>query len=400
MAEPLTTINNAAQAPSARFRLTEPEVAKDPAEFFEELRSKCPVAHSDSFDGFWILSRYKDVHDAALNAEVYSSASGMTIPVLSQPPVICIEQDDPEHRTYRKPLQGWFSAKRIEDLAPKVREIVTNLIDAVIDEGQGDLAEILAAPVPPIVIALILGLPEKDWDWFREREATTLRLSQTGDKEGAAAAANDVLNYLSASIEERRARPQDDMLSDIAALMIDGEPIPHQDAVSLAFLVLGAGHETTVGGIGGLLYRVAQDADVRDQLIKDPALIDRAVEEGLRIETPLLGLGRKLTADSTVDDITMPAGDRVMLMWGAANRDPAVFENPDEFRLDRTNSQKHIAFGAGVHRCVGAALARLELRTVLEEVLRRMPNLRLTNPDELQVTWTVGREFQGLNCTW
>jgi cytochrome P450 len=389
-----------ADVPTVRFRLTESEVAKDPAEFFEDLRSKCPVAHSDSFDGFWILSRYDDVHDAALNPQVYSSASGMTIPVIPQPPVICIEQDDPEHRKYRKPLQGWFSVKRMEELEPRVREIVTRLIDEAVDERAGDLAEILAGAVPPIVIALILGLPEKDWDWFREREATTLRLAQVGDAEGAGTAANDVLNYLSASIEERRAHPQSDMLSDIAALTIDGEPISHKDAVSLAFLILGAGHETTVGGIGGLIYRVAQDPDIRDQLIGDPALVERAVEEALRLETPLLGLGRMLASDVTVDDVEIPAGERVMLMWGAANRDPAVFEDPEAFRLDRTNSQKHIAFGAGVHRCVGAPLARLEMRIVLEEVLRRMPNLRLTNPDEVHVTWTVGREFQGLTCTW
>ncbi|GAF47459.1 cytochrome P450 [Rhodococcus wratislaviensis] len=398
MADTVANIDDS-QAHSVRFQLTDPEVAKDPGEFFADLRSKCPVAHSDSFDGFWTLSRYKDVFDAALKPQAFSSASGVTIPVVPQPQVLCIEQDDPEHRKYRKPLQGWFTAKRMQEIEPSVRQIVTTLLDEIVDDKKGDLAGIAAA-VPAMVIALILGLPEKDWDWFREREATTLRLAQTGDKEGAGAAANDVLNYLSATIEERRVNPQEDMLSDLAALAIDGQVISHQEAVSLAFLLLGAGHETTVGGIGGLLYRVFQNPDVRDQLIDDPTLVVAAVEEALRVETPLFGLGRMVTQDSTVDEVNIPAGDRVMLMWGSANRDPDVFEDPETFRLDRDNSEKHIAFGAGIHRCVGAPLARLEMRVVLEEILQRMPNLRLTSPDDVNVIWTVGREFQGLHSTW
>lgn len=398
MAETVAPTDDA-QAHSVRFQLTEPEVAKNPGEFFADLRSKCPVAHTESFDGFWMLSRYQDVFDAALKPQNFSSASGISIPVIPQPPVLCIEQDDPDHRKYRRPLQGWFTAKRMEEIEPEVRQIVTTLIDGMVDDKAGDLAEIAAA-VPPMVIALILGLPEKDWDWFREREATTLRLAQVGDKDGAFAAATDVLNYLGATIDERRKDPQADMLSDLAHLVVDGQVISHDEAVSLAFLVLGAGHETTVGGIGGLLYRVFQDADVRDQLLEDSTLVASAVEESLRVESPLLGLGRITKQDSTVDDVTIPEGDRVMLMWGAANRDPEVFDDPDVFRLDRENSEKHIAFGAGVHRCVGAPLARLEMQIVLEELLKRMPGLRLNNPKDVDVVWTVGREFQHLDSTW
>jgi cytochrome P450 len=382
------------------FQLLDPDVAKDPGPYFETLRTTCPVAHSDSFNGFWILSRHSDVYDAALKPEVYSSRDGITIPSIPQPPVICIGQDDPEHRKYRKPLQGWFSVKRIQALDDRVRGIVTRCLDEVIQDGQGDLAAILAAPVPPMVIGLILGLPETDWNWFRERGTTLLQLAQTGDREGAGPVYQDIANYLSDSLEDRRKSPRDDMLSDIVALTIDDAPIKHQDAVSLAFLLLGAGHETTVSGIGGLLYEVAKDPRIRDQLIADPSLIERAVEEALRLESPLLGLGRSLLGDAVVEGVSMPQGDRVMLLWGAANRDPGVFDSPEEFRLDRTNLQKHVAFGAGVHRCVGAPLARLEMRVVLEELLRRMPAVRLTDPDAVTVRWTVGREFHGLHATW
>ena len=399
MSEPSTQTGSSSN--SVPFRLTEPEVAKEPGEFYEDLLSKCPVAHSDSFDGgFWMLSGYKDVYDAAINVGVFSSAGPVTIPALPPPRIICIEQDDPEHRKYRKPLQGWFSVKRMTALEPSIRSVVTTLIDEIVEQGEGDLAEALANTFPTIAIALMLGLPEKDWPWFRERAMSRTRLAQRGDTAGSAAAHADIATRLSEAIEARRAEPRDDMLSDIALLNVDGKPIDHDDAVSLAFLLLGAGIETTASGIGGLLYRVAGDLELRDQLIADPALIEVAVEESLRIESPFPGLARTATADNEVGGVEIAARDRVMLMFGAANRDPAMFENPDEFRLDRSNVHKQVAFGAGIHRCVGAPFARLQMEVMLEEVLRRMPNLRLTRPDDVKVAWTTSREFTALNCSW
>jgi len=381
------------------YPLTKPEVAKDPGDYFETLRT-CPVAHDDAFDGFWTLARYDDVHDAALTPEVFSSSRGITIPVLPQPPVVCIEMDDPEHKKYRKPMQGWFSVKRMQAIEDTVRGIVTGCIDEIIDDGKADLGLALASPIPPMVIAVILGLPESEWQRFAEGETNRLQAAQDGDAEASGRYAQEIAEALAHHLALRREHPQDDMLSDIVALTIDGEPLSEDVAVSLAFLILGAGHETTVGGIGGLLYQVLKDPEVRDRLIADPSLIDNAVEEALRLEAPLFGLGRYLLDDTTVDDVAMSQGDRVMLMWGAANRDPAVFDSPEQFRLDRDNYQKHMAFGAGVHRCVGAPLARMEMRITLEEVLRRMPTARLDNADDVTVTWTVGREFSNLNATW
>jgi len=381
------------------YPLTKPEVAKDPGDYFATLR-ECPVTHSDAFDGFWTLARYDDVHDAALTPEIFSSSQGITIPVIPQPPVVCIGQDDPEHKKYRKPMQGWFSVKRMQAIEDKVRGIVTGCIDEIIDDGKADLGKTLAAPIPPMVIALILGLPESEWQRIGQQQTDLLEAAQAGDAEAAGPLYQAIADDLARHLALRREHPEDDMLSDIVALTIDGKPLTDEVAVSLAFLILGAGHETTVGGIGGLLYQVLKDPDVRDRLIADPSLIDNAVEEALRLEAPLLGLGRYLLDDTTVDDVAMSQGDWVMLMWGAANRDPAVFENPEQFRLDRDNYQKHMAFGAGVHRCVGAPLARMEMRITLEEVLRRMPDARLDNADDVTVAWTVGREFTNLNATW
>ena len=385
---------------SSDFPLTRPEVAKDPGDYFATLRMECPVAHSDAFDGFWILSRYDDVHDAALTPEVFSNSQGITIPAIPKPPSVCIGQDDPEHKKYRKPMQGWFSAKRMEAIEDKVRGIVTGCIDEIIDDGKADLGQTLASPIPPMVIAVILGLPKSEWESFRERQTNLLQAVQNGDAEAAGFWYQAITGNLAHHLALRREHPKDGMLSDIVALTIDGKPISDDVAVSLANLILGAGHETTVGGIGGLLYQVLKDPDLRDSLIADPSLIDNAVEEALRLEAPLFGLGRYLLDDTTVDDVAMSQGDWVMLMWGAANRDPAVFDSPEQFRLDRDNYQKHMAFGAGVHRCVGAPLARMEMRITLEEVLRRLPNARLVNEDDVTVTWTVGRDFSNLNATW
>jgi cytochrome P450 len=189
------------------------------------------------------------------------------------------------------------------------------------------------------------------------------------------------------------------LLSDIVAINVDGVSISTEDAISLAFLILAAGHETTVGAIGGMLYHVAKSAQLRARLLADPSLVPSAVEESLRLEPPLMGLGRMLLSDTTVAGVTMPEAERVMLLFGAANRDPTVFEGAEEFNIDRGNN-RHLAFGVGVHRCVGAPLARLEMRVVLEEVLRRMPEIRLESDDDVRVNYQFARSYQNLPVVW
>lgn len=387
------------ETPVTDFRLDEPAVAKDPGVFFDELRSRCPVARTDAHGGFWVVSRYSDVRDAALQPEIFSSASGVTIPPVPNPPVPCLEQDEPDHRIYRRPMQAWFSTGRMAKLEDSIRDVVTRLLDPVVDQGSADIAKVLAEPVPPVVIALILGLPESDWPWFRERSGDFFKMSASGDQVGAGTAVMELMGYVAGQLEERRSAPKDDMLSDILDIVVDGEPISVEAAISLAFLILAAGHETTVGGIGGMLYRVAKDSSIRDRLLADASLVPNAVEESLRLEPPLMGLGRTTTEGATLAGVTVPQGDRVMLLYGAANRDPSVFEDPELFKVDRTNNH-HLGFGYGIHRCVGAPLARLEMRVVLEEVLRRMPGIRLESDDRVQVDYHFSRMHTQLPVVW
>ena len=223
-----------------------------------------------------------------------------------------------------------------------------------------------------------------------------LTLSAAGDVEGSFAAVQQLLPYLAAQLAERRTNPRHDMLSDIVALRFDGEPLPETDALMLTFLLMQAGHETTIGAIGGMLFHVGSNPELKARLLANPSLIPLAVEEALRLEAPLMGLGRILTTDATMEGVTMPKGDRVMLMFGAANRDETVFEDPETFVVDRTNN-RHMAFGSGVHRCLGAPLARLEMRVVLEEVLQRMPGVHIVDGDAVEVRYSFNRAYRRLD---
>jgi len=375
------------------------EVAQDPGPYYARLRGQCPVAHVADYDGFWILSRYADVSAAARSPEVFSSAAGITIPKLPIPPQICLEQDEPEHSRYRRPMQQWLSPARMAKLEDRVRAIVDDLIDDFVAKGEADLAAELAEPVPPLVMAALMGLPDSDWHTFRDQMNRIVGYAAAEDPAASAAASAEFVGYLAAKLAERRAAPSDDMISDIATLRIDGAPLSDADAISMAFLLLGAGHETTVGAIGGLLYYLARDPALQQRLIADPALIPGATEEAVRLVAPLPGMGRTVLTDTVVDGAPLPAGSRVMLMYGSANRDPAQFDDPEEFRLGR-DSNRHVGFGQGIHRCVGAPLARLELKVVLEQVLRRMPGFTLAGDDAAEARYGTSRSYRRLVVRW
>jgi cytochrome P450 len=375
------------------------DVAQDPGPYYAKLREGCPVAHVEDFDGFWILSRYADVSAAARNTAVFSSADGITIPKLPIPPQICLEQDEPEHSRYRRPMQQWLSPGRMAKLEGRVREIVDSLLDNIVDKGEVDIAAELAEPVPPLVMALLMGLPDSDWHSFRDQMSRIVGYAAADDPAGSAAASQEFVGYLAMKLAERRADPTDDMLSDIATLHIDGAPLSDADAISMAFLLLGAGHETTVGAIGGLLYYLARQPDLQRQLREHPELIAGAAEEAVRLVAPLPGMGRTVLTDTEVEGTVLPAGARVMLMYGSANRDPAEFADPEEFRLGR-DSNRHVGFGQGIHRCVGAPLARLELTVVLEQALRRLPDFTLAGPDPVEARYGTSRSYRRVLVRW
>lgn len=390
----------AAATSEVKLEPTSPGYVRDPYPTYRRLRASCPVVHSDEFGGFWMLSRYHDIRDVARDPQSFTSSQGVTLPPVGNPmPFLPIELDPPEHAKYRKTMQTWFSVREIEKLEPTIRDIVNGLLDGIAADGSADLTEAVAGPLPPIVIALLLGLPQEDWSRFRELAEGMVHAAEVQDEERGAVSAMELIGYLYNRIEARRTTPADDMLTRMIAIEIDGEPITPDAVLGLAFFLLMAGHETSVGGISMMLMHVAKNPDVQQRLLDQPALIPKAVEEALRLEPPIQTIARTVSKDTCLHGVDLDAGQKVVLAWGSANRDTAVFDRPDEFVVDRERNP-HIAFGDGIHRCLGAALARLEMRIVLEEVLRRIPGYRIADDSEIEAGGILARHVRRLPVAW
>lgn len=382
------------------FDHTDPAVIASGHETFRQLREGCPVARSTKFDGFWVLSRYEDVVAAARDPQVFCSSGGVTIPDFGAPvPMVPIEADPPIHTAFRQLLQREFSRSRMKTIEDSIRDLANTLIDEFAEDGRADFSTRLAQPLPSIVIAELFGFPQSDWERFRHYTETMLETAKSGDLEANIGAALEFCTFLAQALDDRRAEPRDDMLTRVVQAEVDGRPITEDEALGLTLLTVVAGHETTVGGIGFLLMHVAQDPELKRQLIEDPALIGRAIEETLRLEAPIQGIARTVTEDVTVRGQDLRAGDKVWLLWASGNRDPEKFEDPDSFRLDR-KVNRHLGFGDGVHRCVGAPLAQLEMRVVLEEVLRRMPDFAIEDPAALTFGGGQNRLATHLPISW
>jgi cytochrome P450 len=380
------------------FDPTDPQVVKDPYPIYAAMRAKCPVAHGSRFDGFYVLSRFSDVYDAAHDPAVFSSAGGVTVPDFGNPmTAIPLEIDPPEHTRWRHLIQAWFSPGAALALEPDIRAIVDRQIDAFVDRNFADLATELAVPVPPIVIARMLGFPEEDWQYYRKLSETMLEAAANDDSQVNAAQALQLFSYLFEALEDRRDNPRDDLLTQIVHLRFDGRPLTEDELLGITFLLAVAGHETTVGAIGTLLLRLAEHPEVRAAIEADPALAFSAIEESMRLEPPIQYFSRTVTRDTEIGGVPLAAGAKVLLSWASANRDPDAFSNADEFVYDRPNN-RHLSFGAGPHRCIGSHLARLELRVVLEEMLRRIPPWRVTG--EVVMGGGINRLVKSLPVEW
>ncbi|MGH9037061.1 MAG: cytochrome P450, partial [Acidimicrobiia bacterium] len=342
-----------------------------PFETLRELRSRCPVAHSDAYEGFWVLTRYDDVNAVAHDPARFTSTQGVTIPhhgfPISLPP---IELDPPLHRQFRSPLLDRFSPRSVAEREGEIRRLATDLIDAFILRGRADLAEELMIPLPALVTSRFFGFPEEDLDRLHDWAVRILRTN------GDLAVVAETFEYLGQVYEDRRANPRDDIPSAILTIEVDGSPISDIQFLCMMNMLFVAGLDTTANAGAHMFEYLARHPDVRSRLVEEPELIPGAIEESLRYLSPLPALSRTTTEEVAIGDEVIPAGERVLLHWMAANHDPAEFPEPDEFVVDRTPN-RHFAFGAGVHRCLGSNLARLELRVVLEEVLRRLPDYRL-----------------------
>jgi cytochrome P450 len=360
-----------------------------------DLRTGCPVGWSEGYGGFWLLSTYADVQDAARDHERYTTTQGIMIPPTgASMPVIPAELDPPEHTPYRKLALPFFTASATARLEPEIRAIVRRCIGAFVADGHTDLVRSMAEVVPPLVIGAALGLDPAACADIRRLAGTFLSSAKVG-LEAKIKAARELEGWLEEQIRARRERPTDDTLSALVNATVDGEPMPPRTALGMVQLMVVAGHETTVHGIGSLLFRVAAEPGLKERLLADPALLRPTVHESLRIDPPIMHMARTVVEDHRRADSALRRGDKVMLNYGAANRDPATFAEPTNFDIDRA-SNRHLSFGTGRHRCIGEHLAVTEMTVVLEEVLAAIPDYHIVGERDItKITWRGGSNTLG-----
>jgi cytochrome P450 len=289
------------------------------------------------------------------------------------------------HTWARRLLLPWFSHRRVDEYEPITRELCNRLIDGFIDSGHADAAADYAQQIPARVIALTLGVPPDMADTFTGWVRDVLEFAH--DEQRRNAGRDAIALYLMEKMEERRTEPGDDLISVLLHTEVEGEPLPDMHVLGTAALTLIAGVDTTWSGIGSAMWHLATHEADRRRLVAQPELMATALEELLRAYSPVT-MARIVTEDVEVEGCPMKAGDRVLMNFPAANRDPEMFDHPDEVLLDRAVN-RHLAFGVGIHRCAGSNLARMELGVAIEEWLKRIPEFRLA--DGAEVTWAGGQ---------
>jgi cytochrome P450 len=378
---------------SVDFDVLDPGYIADPFGVWDQLRAKCPIAHTNRRGSTWLPTRYEDVTAIAHDVVHFSSLEVAVIPFDGDDPeepvlpygLPPISADPPLHTWTRRLLLPWFSHQRVNGYETMTRALCSSLIDRFMPDGRADAATDYAQQIPVRVIASILGVPDTHADMFTGWVRDVLEFAD--DPERRARGVEGLISYFLEEISHRRERPGDDLLSFLLQSEIDGAPVEQSLVLGTAALVLIAGVDTTWSAIGSSLWHLATHPDDRQRLVTEPELMPFAIEELLRAYSPVT-MARIVTTDVEFAHCPMKAGDKILMNFPAANRDPEAFDNADKVVLDRAVN-RHVAFGSGIHRCAGSNLARMELRVALEEWLRRLPEYHLEEGRD--VTWAGGQ---------
>jgi len=367
---------------------------ENPYAIWDDVRGRCPVAHTERWGGSWNPLTYEGVTSIARDIEHFVSGKGVSVvpPLIidGQAPVLAnglppIGSDPPVQTWTRRLILPAMAPRRVEEYEVMTRALCRKLIDGFVDTGRADAAADYAQQIPVRVIAHLLGVPPEMSDTFTGWVRDVLEFAYDADRRRGGIVA--ITEYLSAQIADRRANPGTDLLSELVHTEIDGEPVEEGYVLGMAALLLIAGIDTTWSGIGSSLWHLATHPEDRRRLVAEPELLPTAIEEFLRAYSPVT-MGRIVETDVEFDGCPMKAGDRILLNFPAANRDPAAFEDADRVIIDRQHN-RHVAFGAGIHRCAGSNLARMELRVAIEEWLARIPDFELDEGGT--VTWAGGQ---------
>jgi cytochrome P450 PksS len=387
-----------------------PDFKANPFPFYAQLRAERPVYQTTLTDGrpIWLVTRYDDVVSVLRDPRFVKDPKQIMTPeqLAALPPSTpvldllshdLLNQDPPNHTRLRALVSKAFTPKLVEGLRPRIQQLADELLDAMATRSEVDLMAAYAFPIPITVIAELLGVPTKDQEKFKEWSNAIVGINPT--PEGMAlvsAAVGEFTEYLGALFAERRREPQDDLISGLVQAEEAGDRLSEQELYSMASIILIAGHETTVNLIGTGTLVLLQHPDQLARLRNDPELIRPAIEELLRHSGPVEGSTDRYAAeDVELSGVTIPKGGMVYVMLGSANRDGERFSDPDDVDLTR-DTRQHVAFGQGIHYCLGAPLARLEGQIAIGSLIRRFPNLRLAAPAET-LTWRPGMVIRSLH---
>jgi len=377
-----------------------PASLADPYPFFAHAHRDAPVFFSERFN-LWIVTRYEDIWTALRDPATFSSAVSTTVGTSVPPEVEAIlaegwgdistlvTSDPPAHTRYRGLINKAFTPRRVAERADRIREIANALVDGFEADGRVDLVRRFAYPLPMTVIAEILGVPREDLDRFKRwSDDIVARLSTDLPLERQIECARSLVefqHYFSACLDARAAAPRDDMLTDLLNARIEGtEPLSRGEQLSILQQILVAGNETTTNLIANMVVLLLERPDHWRAICAEPTRTAAAVEEALRMESPVQGLFRSTTREVDLGGVRLPAGAHLQLLYAAGNRDAGEFSDPGTFDMNRPNGAAHLAFGGGAHFCLGASLARLEGRTALDVLTSRLPDLTL-DPDDARI---------------
>lgn len=391
---------------------------EDPHPFLARARREEPVFFSTTL-GAWVVTRHADISAVVADTARFSSAESITVGAATMPPEVVqtlmdgyplvpslVDNDPPAHTRFRGLVSKAFTGRRLTEKEPFIRILVDELIDSFRLEGQADLFLRFAHPLSSSIIAEILGIPRADISRFRRwSDDLSTVLAAHGPVAHQVACARGVVDlqrYLAAALEERKTSPREDLLSDIVT---EGQamtpPMSMAELVSLLMQVHFAGHETTAGLIVGAVELLLNNPEQLRALRADPGLTAGAVEEAVRMVSPVHAMFRTALEQVEIGGVTIPKGAHIRLVYASANRDEARFHEPERFDIRRPDVKKHLAFGQGLHFCIGAPLARLEARLALEALLRRLPGLRLVPGQQPGFLRSVTvRRHESLEVAW
>lgn len=396
--------------PLSLSNLSEPEVRADPYALYAKIRSQDPV-HWDEDQGFWVLTRYDDVVSTLRDKQRFSKAKGLKLALNRLPgeerevarPVFdtfsyqMLYADPPYHTRLRGLVNKAFTPRIVAQMEPRIQDVVDQMLDAVQESGRMDVIGDLAYPLPATVIMELMGLPVEERDQFKQWSddffaALGVVHHEPEVFETARKSLAEVTDYICNLRDQLQKDPRDDLLSEIVIAEEQGDQLNRHEVVANSILLLAAGHETTTNLIGNGLLALMRHPNQMQKLKGDPSLIDSAVDELMRYDNPVQIVWRVATENLEIGGKQVKEGQFVNVIVGAANRDPAQFDEPDRLDIEREDNRQ-VGFGLGTHYCVGAPLARLEGRIAIETVLRRLPDLRLESKD---LSWQENPILRGL----